>query len=61
MNWSVDLIMMAAPPWAVLSGWHEERMLYPGKEHLELDVKCVSEINAMSIRFSFNDIISSFL
>ena len=53
--------MMAAPPWAVLSGWHEEKMLYPGKEHLELDVKCVSEINAMSIRFSFNDINSSFL
>jgi len=26
---------MAAPPWAVLSGWHEEKVLYPGKEHFE--------------------------
>jgi hypothetical protein len=60
VSWSDDLIMMVASPWAVLSGWHEEKVLYPGKEHFVLYVKCVSEINAMSILLSFKDVIILF-
>lgn len=27
VNWSEDLIIIAAPPWAFLSGGHEEKRL----------------------------------
>lgn len=61
VNWSDDLTMIAAPPCAVLSGCQEEWVLYPGKEHMVLVVKCVSEIRAMSILFSLSVVSSSFL
>lgn len=45
----IIIIMMAAPAWAVPSGWLVFRILKPGRLMFDEWVKCVSEIRAIYI------------